>query len=105
MVATVPGEVSRAGVPDLHLPLRPSWRCTDDGMPWPCAVAQQRMWMQSDGDLVLVAQRMAEFMRAARTELPGLSAAGLQERFVGWVVAGPPRRPVVFRLMGNEPGA
>jgi len=90
---------------DLHVPERPSWRCVDDGTEWPCAVARRRLWAEAGNRPVVVAERMAGWMRQARNELVGLSAAQLHERFVGWVAAGPVAAQVVVRLMGTDPGA
>jgi len=91
--------------PDLHVPERPSWRCVDDGTQWPCPVARRRLWAAAGDRPVVVAERMAVSMGQARTELVGLSAAQLHERFVGWIAAGPMAPQVVFRLMGTDPGA
>ncbi len=93
---------------DLHLPLRPSWRCSDDGTDWPCEVYKRRLWTGSGGRSVKVAERMARWMALARLELVGLSAQQLHDRFAGWIAAGPPARQVVVppvRRLGNEPGA
>lgn len=93
--------------PDLHVPLRPSWRCTDDGAEWPCAVHKRRLWRSSGGRRHLVAEEMARWMASARAELPGLSAEQLFERFAGWIAAGPPKAQVVVtstQRPANEPG-
>ncbi|WP_173056113.1 hypothetical protein [Phytohabitans houttuyneae] len=101
-------DAARLETPDLHLPVRPAWWCTDDGTPWPCAVYKRRLWATARGRSVKVAERMGRWMALAGPELSGLSERQLRDRFVGWVADGPPPPQVVVmpaQQSGTDPGS
>lgn len=71
-----------------HKPLRPSWRCPNCGIPWPCSAAKLRLLGRYRQDRPGLLVYMAEVQEEAVADLtklnPGATLPDLTTRFVGW---------------------
>ncbi len=69
---------------DPHQPSRPSWRCAEDGEPWPCSLARKQLreaFLDNEEEL---ARHMAWLQVAAAQDLAIDEPARLYRRFVLW---------------------
>jgi hypothetical protein len=69
-----------------HILVRPEWVCGWCAEPWPCPWARAFM-LEDFPDLTRVSEHMSTLMQDAARELPGITAAELWERFLGWLDA------------------
>ncbi|WP_229397719.1 hypothetical protein [Micromonospora okii] len=70
--------------PALHGPSRPDWNCLACGEPWPCPTRKRQLKELCHCNIRTLTRYMSEHLRDAHTEITGLSAAEVTERFVGW---------------------
>lgn len=67
---------------DDHPPLRPSWECAVDGLPWPCDRAREQLAAEMAG--TSLAMWMATTMVHVAREVPTIRPGELFERFLAW---------------------
>ncbi|MFI6782434.1 flavin reductase [Micromonospora sp. NPDC050276] len=71
-----------------HKPLRPSWRCPNCGILWPCSAAKLRLLGQFRDDRPGLLVHMAKVQEEATADLkdlnPDARLPDLTPRFVGW---------------------
>jgi hypothetical protein len=71
-------------VSDLHKPVRPSWHCSDDNEPWPCALVRKQLGETFLDSEDVLAVHMAWLMAAAARDLGLADPSKLYRRFVRW---------------------
>ncbi|MEU4532134.1 flavin reductase [Micromonospora ureilytica] len=74
-----------------HKPLRPSWRCPNCGILWPCSPAKLRLLGKFREDRPGLLVHMAKVQEEAAADLkrlnPDATLPDLTPRFVGWAQA------------------
>ncbi|MFB9852019.1 flavin reductase [Micromonospora andamanensis] len=68
-----------------HVPSRPTWRCRNCGVRWPCSAAKLRLLGEYREDRAALLVHLATLYAQASAELGDpTSAVGLFDRFVSW---------------------
>ena len=68
-----------------HVPSRPTWRCRDCGIAWPCSAAKLRLLGQYREDRPGLLIHLAALHEEAAAQLGDVtSPVGLFDRFVSW---------------------
>ncbi|SBT52075.1 flavin reductase [Micromonospora narathiwatensis] len=71
-----------------HLPSRPTWRCQDCGIAWPCSPAKLRLLGEYRNDRAALTIYLAVLQAEAAEQFAELksdvSPARLRDRFLGW---------------------
>ncbi|MBQ1051888.1 flavin reductase [Micromonospora sp. C51] len=68
-----------------HAPSRPTWRCRNCGVRWPCSVAKLRLLGEYREDRAALLVHLATLYAQASVELGDpASTVGLFDRFVSW---------------------
>ncbi|MEU7802844.1 flavin reductase [Micromonospora arborensis] len=74
-----------------HKPLRPSWRCPNCGILWPCSAAKLRLLGEYRNDRPGLLVHMTKVQEEAAADLaklnPDTVRPDLTPRFVGWAKA------------------
>lgn len=65
-----------------------------DGCAWPCLEARVALRVSAGEDIIGLRQHLAWLAIVAERELPGVVAADLYARFVGWTLGAGERCPV-----------
>ncbi|MGS2614392.1 hypothetical protein ACVCAH_07650 [Micromonospora sp. LZ34] len=68
-----------------HGPVLPIWTCASCGAPWPCPTRKREPRAEFGKAHVSLAIYMGSYLVWAAEDLVWVPAAGLHQRFVGWV--------------------
>jgi hypothetical protein len=71
-----------------HEPTRPTWRCVECGLDWPCPSARRRMSVDYYHSRTALGLYLTAYMFDAMRDLRLLPAGEMYERFIGWIHTG-----------------
>ncbi len=69
-----------------HRARRPEWRCTTDGLPWPCEPGRRALRQQRADDPLALQIHMPRLMATAAGDLGLTNPTWLYRRFVHWTL-------------------
>jgi hypothetical protein len=81
-----------------HNARRPEWTCRACGEEWPCVPRRQELLAEiaTHGETAATLVYLAVQMTQACTDLPGLTAGQMHDRFLGWA------RPPTFHFHDHK---
>jgi hypothetical protein len=72
---------------EIHIPVRPSWRCRACRADWPCQRRRDQLRRVTAGSTTTLGLWMLSYYTLAVKDLPNIPVATMYRRMFGWIRA------------------